>query len=115
MLRHSFLLILACSISAHGQQAVPPAASREVLKALPIGGDDESATTTMQNVAPLERPSVTPVEPVAPRPSPLDVKPTGDDAVRLQIFLDESNFGPGVIDGKPGRFTEQAVFFMERG
>ncbi|MFK7852177.1 MAG: L,D-transpeptidase family protein [Akkermansiaceae bacterium] len=36
-------------------------------------------------------------------------KPEGDDAVRLQIFLDQSNFGPGVIDGKPGRFTQLAV------
>jgi lipoprotein-anchoring transpeptidase ErfK/SrfK len=36
-------------------------------------------------------------------------KPTGDDAVRLQIFLDEALFGPGVIDGKAGRFTELAV------
>lgn len=42
-------------------------------------------------------------------PSPIDQKPTGEDAVRLQIFLDEANFGPGVIDGKPGRFTELAV------
>ncbi|MDX1680283.1 MAG: L,D-transpeptidase [Akkermansiaceae bacterium] len=31
------------------------------------------------------------------------------DAIRLQIFLDESHFGPGVIDGKPGRFTTLAV------
>ncbi|MFM2171406.1 MAG: hypothetical protein RI957_1635 [Verrucomicrobiota bacterium] len=36
-------------------------------------------------------------------------KPTGLDAVRLQIFLDQQNFGPGVIDGKPGLFTEHAV------
>jgi len=36
-------------------------------------------------------------------------KPQGADAVRLQIFLDQSNFGPGVIDGKPGLFTEHAV------
>ncbi|MCW1921079.1 L,D-transpeptidase [Luteolibacter arcticus] len=35
--------------------------------------------------------------------------PTGEDAIRLQIFLDQSNFGPGVVDGKPGRFTIQAV------
>src|SRR5690606_20071593 len=28
---------------------------------------------------------------------------------RLQIFLDQAKFGPGVIDGKPGRFTELAV------
>ena len=44
-----------------------------------------------------------------PIPSPLDVKPSGEDALRLQIFLDEAKFGPGVIDGKPGRFTELAV------
>jgi lipoprotein-anchoring transpeptidase ErfK/SrfK len=36
-------------------------------------------------------------------------KPLGEDAVRLQIFLDQANFGPGVIDGKPGLFTENAV------
>ncbi len=36
-------------------------------------------------------------------------KPQGEDAVQLQIFLDQANFGPGVIDGKPGLFTENAV------
>ena len=35
--------------------------------------------------------------------------PDGDDALRLQVFLDQSNFGPGVIDCKAGRFTELAV------
>ncbi|MGE9270317.1 MAG: L,D-transpeptidase [Verrucomicrobiales bacterium] len=35
--------------------------------------------------------------------------PQGEDAVRLQIFLDQAHFGPGVIDGKPGRFTVLAV------
>jgi len=40
---------------------------------------------------------------------PTNERPTGDDAVRVQIFLDEAMFGPGVIDGKPGRFTEQAA------
>ncbi|MEM1084836.1 MAG: L,D-transpeptidase family protein [Verrucomicrobiota bacterium] len=39
----------------------------------------------------------------------IDNLPTGDDAVRLQIFLDQNHFGPGVIDGKPGRFTILAV------
>jgi lipoprotein-anchoring transpeptidase ErfK/SrfK len=39
----------------------------------------------------------------------LDLKPSGEDAIRLQIFLDEAKFGPGVIDGKPGRFTELAA------
>lgn len=32
-----------------------------------------------------------------------------DDSLRLQIFLDQSHFGPGVIDGKPGRFTTLAL------
>lgn len=34
---------------------------------------------------------------------------TPEDSVRLQIILDQENFGPGVIDGKPGRFTTLAV------
>jgi len=44
-----------------------------------------------------------------PTRSAIDEKPTGDDAIRLQIFLDEQRFGPGVIDGKPGDFTTMAV------
>ncbi len=32
-----------------------------------------------------------------------------DQAVQLQIFLDQKNFGPGIIDGKPGLFTRLAV------
>jgi lipoprotein-anchoring transpeptidase ErfK/SrfK len=63
---------------------------------------------------------ITPLEPgtVALAPRKTTVKtdaptvenlPDREDAVRLQIFLDQSNFGPGVIDGKPGRFTVLAV------
>lgn len=37
-------------------------------------------------------------EPVVPR----------DDAVRLQIFLDSKNFGPGKIDGRFGGFTRMS-------
>ncbi|MEM9080264.1 MAG: L,D-transpeptidase [Verrucomicrobiota bacterium] len=32
-----------------------------------------------------------------------------DAAFRLQIFLDQKNFGPGVIDGHPGTFTQRAI------
>ncbi len=32
-----------------------------------------------------------------------------DDAVRLQVFLDQKLFGPGSIDGKPGTFTKLAI------
>ena len=32
-----------------------------------------------------------------------------DEAVRLQVFLDQKFFGPGIIDGKPGTFTKLAI------
>ena len=50
----------------------------------------------------------TPIMPAKPKVA-ASVKPTGADAMSLQIFLDDSRFGPGIIDGKPGRFTELAV------
>lgn len=55
-------------------------------------------------------PAAVPIVPEVPQASaPLDQKPVGEDGVRLQIFLDEAKFGPGVIDGKPGLFTELAA------
>lgn len=105
------------------------AEERPVLKALPL--DFEETTPTIEKSipptdaelvspeastpAPAPAPAVTeptavPIDPLAvAEPSPINLKPKGDDAVRLQIFLDQSNFGPGVIDGRPGKFTELAV------
>ncbi len=126
------LLLLLPTLQAQPAPAPTPAPGRSVLRAIPIGG--EETTPPPRPSAPLSRP-VLRAEPVAPLtpppptaapnpppevlhatpiqaialPSPLDVKPSGEDAIRLQIFLDESKFGPGVIDGKPGRFTELAV------
>jgi lipoprotein-anchoring transpeptidase ErfK/SrfK len=37
-----------------------------------------------------------------------------EEATRLQIFLDNSNFGPGKIDGKEGEFTKKAVAAFKR-
>jgi len=110
MLRIPFLLLLAASISAFGQETPIPPVSRPVLKAQHIGGDEDPGSPVVTE--PVTPPSVAPARPIetVSPPSPLDAKPAGDDAVRLQIFLDEANFGPGVIDGKPGRFTELAVF-----
>ncbi len=126
MIRIPFLAFLVAAVPVHGQTDPPPPVVRTVLKALPLGGDDDLASRQIAAVAPapaapapaaapavpvLVTPAAAarPLESVSP-PSPLDLKPTGEDAVRLQIFLDESYFGPGVIDGKPGRFTELAVF-----
>ncbi len=138
------------------QEAVPPRElpDRPVLRALPIGGDEDPLSRPLEDAAPSAapaelpqvsapqppplpvaspsdaRPAVLPAEavptpapavapapepeektpvPAEPQDGPLDGKPEGDNALRLQVFLDEANFGPGVIDGKAGRFTELAV------
>jgi lipoprotein-anchoring transpeptidase ErfK/SrfK len=72
----------------------PPATPEKqaIKQALPLHPDDKDIAIT----------------PEAPKVAD-NVKPQGDDALRLQIFLDESKFGPGIIDGKAGRFTELAV------
>lgn len=99
MLRSSVLLsFLLITASAFSQQPAAEPESKPILRAVPLG-DENAPSTTPPPTAPLEGPL-----------PPSDGKPTGDDAVRLQIFLDEAKFGPGVVDGKPGRFTELAVF-----
>ena len=116
------LLISLASISLllTATYAQEPEASAPALRALPF---EEPLPAPEQAPAPAPAPGtaeitpapaapVTPTAPVAPPEPvtpPIELKPTGDDAVRLQIFLDESNFGPGVIDGKPGQFTKLAV------
>jgi len=37
-----------------------------------------------------------------------------EQATRLQVFLDNSNFGPGKIDGKDGEFTRKAAMLFKR-
>ena len=124
MFRHisSAFLVFATVASAQQETAPTPPPSRPVLRALPLGGDED-----LNSVPAGEGEPVVPVKPAAPvaptpppvvkatpiasvsAPTPLDVKPTGDDALRLQIFLDNAKFGPGIVDGRPGRFTELAV------
>lgn len=115
MLRR-LLILLASALPATAQPpthpAPAPAPTRVVLRALPLGGDDDLASRPLPENVPVA--PATPVQPATPLetvspPTPLSVKPAGDDAVRLQIFLDQALFGPGVIDGKPGQFTELAV------
>ena len=110
MLRLLVLLLLTAALPATGQQGAAPPVSRPVPRALPIPDENGIATPPPLPGAatPVATDRTTPPENVPPA-GPLDVKPTGEDALRLQIFLDEANFGPGVIDGKPGHFTELAV------
>src|SRR6266446_426303 len=58
---------------------------------------------------PLPLPTPTPTPPLPPRV--LVALPNYDEetSVRLQIFLDENEFGPGKIDGKMGEFFGKAL------
>jgi lipoprotein-anchoring transpeptidase ErfK/SrfK len=100
-----FILVLSLPVSAQVTE-------REVLRALPVDAEDldtdkPAPVLITPQIAPEASPEIIPVKP-SEVPS-IHQKPTGDDATRLQIFLDQSNFGPGVIDGKIGLFSELAV------
>jgi lipoprotein-anchoring transpeptidase ErfK/SrfK len=120
-MRYFSLFLLFVAFPVLGQQ---PQESREVLKALPL--DFEETAPPIRIPPPVSGPLLEPtlITPAVNAPaiqntsiptvpsdevSPLNTKPIGDDAARLQIFLDQSNFGPGVIDGKIGEFSELAV------
>src|SRR5947208_6723177 len=65
--------------------------------------------------APVQRalPPTSPTPPPRPTPvpTPMVALPNYDEptSVRLQIFLDNHNFGPGKIDGEMGEFFRKAL------
>jgi lipoprotein-anchoring transpeptidase ErfK/SrfK len=111
-MRH-FILFFVSALCLSAQQATDEA---PILRALPIDAGEVIIPPT--DPTPPKAVLITPAPPVVPATSiettpaiasPPGEKPTGDDATRLQIFLDQSNFGPGVIDGKIGLFSQLAV------
>src|SRR6202163_3829028 len=58
-----------------------------------------------------EAPRASPAEKSKSTPKALVALPNYDEetSTRLQIFLDNSNFGPGKIDGKMGEFFRKAL------
>ncbi|MDD5350850.1 MAG: L,D-transpeptidase family protein [Chthoniobacteraceae bacterium] len=69
--------------------------------------------------APLLGPVVPPTEPVRAAEGDIPVAkavPVGERelAVQVQIFLDQKNFGPGKIDGRPKEFTLKALERYEK-
>ncbi len=90
--------------------------AQAVLRALPAWPDEAPAVReTISITTKKSRDEGTPAkyeksgEPDAVLVQGMPTKVTSDDAVRLQIFLDQSMFGPGVVDGRPGLFTRLAV------
>ncbi len=87
------VLLLALSASAQTRQPL----QQQPVRAVPL------------------RASPIPVPPVAPTPKPTPkvfvALPNYDEetATRLQIFLDNNQFGPGKIDGKMGEFFRKAL------
>ncbi len=68
---------------------------------------DEKTTSTQKSPTPkAKEPSQ---EKKKPRPKAIVLPKNRDEAVQLQIFLDQKFFGPGIIDGKPGTFTKLAI------
>jgi lipoprotein-anchoring transpeptidase ErfK/SrfK len=113
---------------AQAQEPGTGSTDRTVLKALPIGGDDDitsqplpDETEIAAEAVPAEVESTIPATETAPIVKAVpyvesttddtasNTKPEGLEALRLQVFLDKSNFGPGVIDGRMGQFGELAV------
>ena len=117
MFRKSFALaFFAAAVPAFGESGA--------LRALPVDPSEITPQDKTKPAAPVVPPApaaeITALAPgvvkmATPKPTvktdapDIANLPTGEDALRLQIFLDQSNFGPGVIDGKPGRFTVLAV------
>ncbi len=118
-----FLTLLLFSLPLAAQESEP-----KILKALPVDADPvapepkPAPTLVTPSPKPVAPPAVTPTPPKTPEETPevtpenkpeeapsINQKPIGDDATRLQIFLDQANFGPGVVDGKIGLFSELAV------
>ncbi len=101
MLKRCLIPLLLPAAMAVAQPAAKPVS-------LPAGPQPNKNTVPMRAAVVDPDAPDTPITPEKPKVADA-VKPAGDDALSLQIFLDEAMFGPGVIDGKPGRFTELAV------
>lgn len=71
---------------------------------LPLAAQEPGVTTT---VAPSETPLPADTGGSAPASSL-------EEAVRLQVFLDNSGFGPGKIDGHGGEFTTKAIVSYQK-
>ena len=106
------ILLTAAALTGSSVFAQEPPA---VTPPAPISAADLSApgSTAPASVTPTPTPNVAPsAVPDIPnnarvvRAEPVDEK---EITTRLQIFLDQQKFGPGIIDGRPGEFTWKAL------
>jgi len=99
MMRNLIIVVLSCLVVTAQAIGLPAVDSKPAPKAILV--DAPEAPT------PLKHEVHTVVEDIGPA---IVLPPRGsEDAMRLQVFLDKKLFGPGVIDGKPGHFTQLAI------
>lgn len=79
----------------------------------------DSLARPLDSIVPAEKWEDIGTRPSEPTPLPaihlpLGGQVSGPSVLYAQILLDRSPFGPGVIDGKWGKNTEQAVFWLQQ-
>jgi len=97
------------TLTEQGPAAIEPTPR----KALVVEDDDVAAAPKAKEKevpAPVEKSATAGPEEQEKQAVPVATMPKDrDGGVRLQIFLDQKFFGPGIIDGKPGLFTKIAI------
>ena len=97
-------MILSCAALC-AQTAPAPKAELVPEPAKPNGNIPTQKSSTQSQPKPSTPESSEKQNP----PAVLTLPESRDEAVRLQVFLDQKHFGPGFIDGKPGTFTKLAI------
>jgi len=125
---YSLLLLVALGVARLDAQIAPASSPTPTLEAAPAT-PAESATPAMDTPAATPVPAAsaapaavaTPEASASPAGSPAvaaatQAEPAGAQEIvtRLQIFLDQQNFGPGIIDGRWGEFTGKALVHYAR-
>lgn len=106
------LVLTTLGLPAVRAQVAPagsPAPAAVQPQALP-----ETTSTTSTTALPAASPAASPA--ATPGAAAAHAVPVGAREVvtRLQIFLDQQNFGPGIIDGRWGEFTGKALVHYAR-
>jgi lipoprotein-anchoring transpeptidase ErfK/SrfK len=107
--RVSVLLAVAVIGTATNAQAQWPWSKRQATPP-PVRAQPTAAPTPKKAATPKA-----PARPT-PEPTPMAALPNYDEetSTRLQIFLDNRNFGPGKIDGQMGEFFRKALLAYKR-
>ncbi|MDQ6623151.1 MAG: peptidoglycan-binding protein, partial [Verrucomicrobiota bacterium] len=109
------LWLLAGILVATTQAAPRPAAASSPTFHWPWMKPAPTPIPLAPSAAPLRAKPTPPPRPT-PVPTPMVALPAYDEitSTRLQIFLDNHNFGPGKIDGEMGEFFRKALLSYKR-